>query len=44
MRYSSADARQVLGKQSEAVARMLGEGSAPILVHADDLIVLSSSG
>ena len=30
----------MLGKQSEAIARLLGEGTAPILVHADDLAVV----
>ena len=40
VRYSAADARRVLGKQSDAIARLLGEGSAPILVHADDLVVV----
>jgi len=42
VRYSAADARRVLGKQSEAIARLLGEGSAPILVHADDLVVVTA--
>ncbi len=43
VRYSAADARRVLGKQSDAIARLLGEGNAPILVHADDLAVVERS-
>ncbi len=44
VRYSAAEARRVLGKQSEAIARLLGDASAPILVHADDLVTLGKKG
>ena len=40
VRYASDIAARALGKQSAALARLLGEGADPILVHADDLALI----
>jgi glutamate 5-kinase len=39
-RYNAADARRIAGKQSERIAEVLGYDYAPMLIHADDLVVL----
>lgn len=39
-RYNSADALRISGKQSEHIARILGYDYAPMLIHADDLVML----
>ncbi len=39
-RYNSADALRIAGKQSEHIARILGYDYAPMLIHADDLVML----
>jgi glutamate 5-kinase len=39
-RYSAADAQRIAGKQSEHIAKILGYDYAPMLIHADDLVML----
>jgi glutamate 5-kinase len=39
-RYSSVDARKIAGRQSDQIERLLGYDFAPMLIHADDLVVL----
>ncbi len=39
-RYNSTDARRIAGKQSDQIEQELGYAFAPMLIHADDLIVL----
>jgi glutamate 5-kinase len=39
-RYSAADAQRIAGRQSEHIARILGYDYAPMLIHADDLVIL----
>jgi glutamate 5-kinase len=39
-RYSSVDARKIAGQQSDQIERLLGYDFAPMLIHADDLVVL----
>ena len=39
-RYNSADARRIAGKKSDQIEKILGYDYAPMLIHADDLVVL----
>jgi glutamate 5-kinase len=39
-RYSAGYARRIAGKQSERIAEVLGYDYAPMLIHADDMVVL----
>lgn len=39
-RYSAQDAVRILGKRSDQIAKTLGHSYAPMLIHADDLVVL----
>ncbi|HQV71155.1 MAG TPA: glutamate 5-kinase [Thermoflexales bacterium] len=39
-RYNSNDMRRILGKQSSEIEEILGYQHAPMLVHADDLVVM----
>lgn len=39
-RYSARDAARIAGKRSDQIERILGYNYAPMLIHADDLIVL----
>ncbi len=37
--YSSVDAEQILGLQTDAAAQILGYRGRPALVHRDDLVL-----
>ena len=39
-RYNSTDARKIAGKRSDEIEHLLGYNYAPMLIHADDMIVL----
>jgi glutamate 5-kinase len=39
-RYNSADARKIAGKRSDQISQILGCDYAPMLIHADDLVML----
>jgi glutamate 5-kinase len=39
-RYNAADARRIAGRQSSEIERVLGYDYAPMLIHADDMVVL----
>ncbi|MCX6017648.1 MAG: glutamate 5-kinase [Chloroflexi bacterium] len=39
-RYGAADARKIAGRQSDQIESILGYDFAPMLVHADDMVVL----
>jgi glutamate 5-kinase len=39
-RYSANDAARIAGKRSDQIERILGYNYAPLLIHADDLVVL----
>lgn len=39
-RYSARDAARIAGKRSDQIEKILGYNYAPMLIHADDLIVL----
>lgn len=39
-RYNAADARRIAGKRSDEIEQLLGYDYAPMLIHADDMIVL----
>jgi len=38
--HNSTDARRIAGKQSEQIEKLLGYDYAPMLIYADDLVVL----
>lgn len=38
-RYNSADARRIAGEKSDQIEKILGYDYAPMLIHADDLVV-----
>lgn len=39
-RYNASDARRIQGKKSEQIEMLLGYDYAPMLIHADDLVML----
>lgn len=39
-RYNSNETRRIAGQQSEQIEKLLGYDYAPMLIHADDLVVL----
>jgi glutamate 5-kinase len=39
-RYDTADASRIRGLKSEAIAQTLGYDAGPVLVHADDLVLI----
>jgi glutamate 5-kinase len=39
-RYDAADAARIKGRKSEAIAEILGYDAGPVLVHADDLVLI----
>jgi len=39
-RYNSTDTRKIAGKRSDEIEHLLGYDYAPMLIHADDMIVL----
>ena len=39
-RYSASDALRIKGKQSEQIEKLLGYDYAPMLIHADDMVIL----
>jgi len=39
-RYSATDAARIAGKRSDQIEKILGYNYAPLLIHADDLVVL----
>ncbi len=41
--YDSDDARRIIGLRSEAIARVLGHGGRPTVIHADDMMLVSAS-
>lgn len=40
VRYDAADAARIKGRKSEAIAEILGYDAGPVLVHADDLVLI----
>lgn len=40
-RYSAAEAALLMGRQSSEIERILGYESAPMLIHADDMVVIA---
>ena len=41
-RYNSPDAKLLVGRQSSEIEAVLGYESAPMLIHADDMVVVAS--
>jgi glutamate 5-kinase len=41
-RYNSGDAKRIAGKRSDEIVQILGFDYAPMLIHADDMVVLPS--
>jgi glutamate 5-kinase len=41
-RYSAAEATLLIGRQSSEIETILGYESAPMLIHADDMVVVAS--
>jgi glutamate 5-kinase len=41
-RYNSGDAKRIAGKRSDEIGQILGFDYAPMLIHADDMVVLVS--
>jgi glutamate 5-kinase (EC 2.7.2.11) len=39
-RYSARDAARIAGRRSDQIEKVLGYSYAPLLIHADDLVVL----
>ena len=39
-RYSAVDAKKIAGRQSDQIESILGYDFAPMLVHADDMVVI----
>ena len=39
-RYNAHDARRIVGKKSEDIEKLLGYDYAPMLIHADDMVML----
>ncbi len=42
-RYSAAEAALLMGRQSSEIETILGYESAPMLIHADDMVVVAAS-
>ncbi len=41
-RYNAADAARLMGRQSSEIESILGYEYDPMLIHADDMIVLAT--
>jgi glutamate 5-kinase len=39
-RYGARDAARIAGKRSDQIEKILGYNYAPLLIHADDLVLL----